>query len=99
MKKFFILWSIVLLTAGTVYAGMGIPPPPGSVGDFAGHILQKEQAAKGQVHTPRYTKCNGSGKIIKTKIVWSKLKKKLVKARQANTCPKCSGKGQVSNFL
>lgn len=89
MKKFFILWSIVLLTAGTGYAlGPGVPLPPGSVGDFAGHIVDSQK--------PRSNKCGqckGSGKIIKTEIVWSKLKKRFVKARQSATCPKCHGTG------
>ena len=90
MKKVFILGSIVLLllTAGTASAVMvQVPTVPGSVGDFAGEIHRKSQK------NVKCSKCNGSGKITKTKIVWSKLKKRPVKARQIATCPKCSGKG------
>ena len=93
MKKFFILVSIALflLTTGTASAGtIPIPLPPGSVGDFVGDIHQKSQP-----RSSTCSRCNGSGKITKTKIVWSKLKKRPVKARQIDTCPKCSGRGRT----
>lgn len=96
MKKFLIFVSIVqlLLSTGVAFAGsVPVPTPLGTVSDFVDHIHQKSQQS---VKCPR---CDGSGKIIKTKITWSKLKKKFVKARQSAPCTKCDGKGVLQESL
>jgi len=90
MKKIFMAVCIVLFIIGTAYA---LPPVslPGA-NDFSPF-----KGTHRVNSTLKCQHCNGSGKITKIKIVWSKLKKKLVKARQSATCPKCSGSGVVKS--